>query len=36
MDQAELNAVFDRQAAGYAAQQQKIAPVHEGLYFQLQ
>lgn len=36
MDQAELKAVFDRQAAGYAAQQQKIAPVHEGLYFQLQ
>lgn len=36
MDQTELKAVFDRQAAGYAAQQQKIAPVHEGLYFQLQ
>lgn len=36
MDQQELKAVFDRQASGYEEQQKKLAPVHEGLYFQLE
>lgn len=36
MNQDELKAVFDRQASGYEAQQMKLAPVHDGLYFQLE
>jgi tRNA (cmo5U34)-methyltransferase len=36
MNQEELKAVFDKQASGYEEQQKKLAPVHEGLYFQLQ
>lgn len=36
MDQHELEAAFDRQASGYERQQQRMAPVHDGLYFQLQ
>jgi tRNA (cmo5U34)-methyltransferase len=28
--------VFNKQAAGYEAQQQKLSPVHDGLYFQLE
>lgn len=35
MNQDELKAVFDKQAAGYERQQEKLAPVHDGLYFQL-
>lgn len=35
MNQEDLKAVFDQQAAGYEAQQKKLALVHEGLYFQL-
>jgi hypothetical protein len=33
MNQEGLNIVFDKQAAGYEAQQQKLSPVHDGLYF---
>ncbi len=36
MNQDELKAVFDQQASGYEQQQKKLAPVHEGLYFQLE
>ena len=36
MNQDELKAVFDKQASGYEQQQKKLAPVHEGLYFQLE
>ncbi len=36
MNQDELKVVFDKQASGYEQQQKKIAPVHEGLYFQLE
>lgn len=36
MNQEELKAVFDKQASGYEEQQRKLAPVHEGLYFQLE
>lgn len=36
MNKEELKAVFDRQASAYEEQQRKLAPVHEGLYFQLQ
>ena len=36
MNQDELKAVFDKQASGYEELQKKMAPVHEGLYFQLQ
>lgn len=36
MNQDELKAVFDKQASGYEDQQKKLAPVHEGLYFQLE
>jgi tRNA (cmo5U34)-methyltransferase len=36
MNQDELKAVFDKQASGYEEQQKKLAPVHEGLYFQLE
>lgn len=36
MNQEELKAVFDKQAFGYEEQQKKLAPVHEGLYFQLE
>lgn len=36
MNQEELKAVFDKQASAYEEQQKKLAPVHEGLYFQLQ
>lgn len=36
MNQDELKAVFDRQALTYEEQQKRLAPVHEGLYFQLQ
>ncbi|KAB2925320.1 MAG: class I SAM-dependent methyltransferase [Dechloromonas sp.] len=36
MNQEELKAVFDKQAYGYEEQQKKLAPVHEGLYFQLE
>lgn len=36
MNQEELKAVFDKQASGYEVQQKKLAPIHEGLYFQLQ
>lgn len=36
MNQDELRAVFDQQASGYEQQQQKLAPVHEGLHFQLE
>lgn len=36
MNQEELKAVFDKQASGYEQQQKKLAPVHEGLYFQLE
>lgn len=36
MNQDELNAVFDKQAFGYEEQQRKLAPVHQGLYFQLE
>lgn len=35
MNQDELKAVFDKQATGYEEQQKKLAPVHDGLYFQL-
>lgn len=36
MNKDELKAIFDRQASGYELQQQKLAPVHEGLHFQLE
>lgn len=36
MNQDELKAVFDQQAPSYEQQQKKLAPVHEGLYFQLE
>lgn len=36
MNQEELKAVFDKQASGYEDQQRKLAPIHEGLYFQLE
>lgn len=36
MNQEELKAVFDKQAFGYEEQQKKLAPIHEGLYFQLE
>lgn len=36
MNQDELKAVFEKQATGYEEQQKKLAPVHEGLYFQLE
>ena len=36
MNQDELKAVFDQQASGYEHQQTKLAPVHEGLHFQLE
>lgn len=36
MNQDELKAVFDKQATGYEEQQKKLAPVHDGLYFQLE
>lgn len=36
MNQDELKAVFDQQASGYEQQQKKLAPVHEGLHFQLE
>jgi tRNA (cmo5U34)-methyltransferase len=36
MNQDELKVVFDKQAFGYEEQQNKLAPVHEGLYFQLE
>jgi Methylase involved in ubiquinone/menaquinone biosynthesis len=36
VNQDELKVVFDKQASGYEQQQKKIAPVHEGLYFQLE
>lgn len=36
MNQEELKSVFDKQASGYEEQQKKLAPVHEGLYFQLE
>lgn len=36
MNQEELKTVFDKQASGYEQQQKKLAPVHEGLYFQLE
>ncbi len=36
MNQEELKAVFDKQASGYDVQQNKLAPVHNGLYFQLE
>lgn len=36
MNQEELKAVFDKQASGYEDQQKKLAPIHEGLYFQLE
>lgn len=36
MNQDELKAVFDKQATGYEQQQKKLAPVHDGLYFQLE
>lgn len=36
MNQDELKAVFDKQASGYEEQQMKLAPVHDGLYFQLE
>lgn len=36
MNQEELNAAFDKQASGYEEQQKKLAPIHEGLYFQLE
>lgn len=35
MNQEELKDVFNKQAAGYEEQQKKLAPIHEGLYFQL-
>lgn len=35
MNQEELKAVFDKQASGYEEQQKRLAPVHEGIYFQL-
>lgn len=36
MNQDALNAIFDRQAAHYDSQQQKLAAVHAGLHFQLE
>ena len=36
MNQDELKSVFDKQASGYEQQQKKLAPVHDGLYFQLE
>jgi tRNA (cmo5U34)-methyltransferase len=36
MNQEELKAVFDKQASSYEQQQKKLAPIHEGLYFQLE
>jgi tRNA (cmo5U34)-methyltransferase len=36
MNQDELKTVFDKQATGYEEQQKKLAPVHDGLYFQLE
>lgn len=36
MNQDELKAVFDKQATVYEEQQKKLAPVHDGLYFQLE
>lgn len=36
MNQDELKAVFDQQASGYEQQQKKLAPIHEGLHFQLE
>ena len=36
MNQEELKAIFDKQASNNEEQQKRLAPVHEGLYFQLQ
>jgi len=36
MNQAEIKAIFDKQASSYEEQQKKLAVIHEGLYFQLQ
>lgn len=36
MNQNELKAIFDKQATGYEEQQKKLAPIHDGLYFQLE
>ncbi|MGP5323530.1 class I SAM-dependent methyltransferase [Vreelandella titanicae] len=36
MNQDELKAIFDQQASGYEQRQKKLAPVHEGLHFQLE
>ncbi|WP_198043618.1 class I SAM-dependent methyltransferase [Ketobacter nezhaii] len=36
INQDELKAVFDQQASGYEKQQMKLAPIHDGLYFQLE
>lgn len=36
MNQEDLNAVFDKQASVYEEQQKKLAPIHDGLYFQLE
>jgi len=33
MSQEGLNTVFDKQTAGYEAQQQKLSPAHDELYF---
>ena len=36
MNQDELKEAFDQQATGYEERQMKLAPVYEGIYFQLQ
>jgi len=36
MNQQELKALFDKQASVYEVQQRKLAPIHKGLYFQLE
>lgn len=36
MNNAELNAIFDRQAAGYDQQWLRMAPIYQGLYFLLE
>ena len=36
MNQEELNALFNKQASTYETQHTKLAPIHGGLYFQLE
>ena len=36
MNQEELKSLFDKQASVYEERQRNLAPIHEGLYFQLE